>query len=81
MTSNHEGDTSFHGIATEHAHPANQPIAVSTSFVREEMAVNAAPRNEEKDEESLKTPGVRPSHAPRVVEDESFYVSLLLGGL
>ncbi|KAJ8581108.1 MFS general substrate transporter [Rhizopogon salebrosus TDB-379] len=74
MTSNHEGDTSFHGIATEHAHPANQPIAVSTSFVREEMAVNAAPRNEEKDEESLKTPGVRPSHAPRVVEDESFYV-------
>jgi hypothetical protein len=77
MTPNHEGGTSFHEITAEHAHPVNQLIAVSTSFACEGLAVNTALQKEEKDEEPLKAPGVKLSHAPRVVEDESFYVSLL----
>jgi hypothetical protein len=41
------------------------------------VTLNAALHNEGKDEETLKALEVKLSHAPTVVEDESFYVSSL----
>lgn len=76
----HEGDPGFRGLPTKPAHQVTEPIGVPIPFIhKEKTAMNAAHQNEVKDEETLKTPGVKLFHVPTVVEDESFYVSLFRG--
>jgi len=76
----HEEDPGFRGLTTKPAHQIADPIgAPIPSIHKETTTVNAAHQNEDKDEETLKTPGVKLFHAPTVVEDESFYVSLFRG--
>lgn len=72
----HEGDPAVRALAikSEHRVPesVNSPIAAPVPLAHGEAYTNALIQTEERDEETLKTI----SHAPTVVEDVSFYVSL-----
>lgn len=73
----HEKDTAFHVLTSKSVNQAIEPVSPR---IRAETEIDAT-RNEEKDEGALEHPGVEfeLSHAPSLVEDESFYVSLFCG--
>jgi hypothetical protein len=72
----HEGDPAFRVLTIKREHQVpesvNPPIVAPVSLVHEEAYTKVPLQTEERNEETLKTI----SHAPTVVEDGSFYVSL-----
>ncbi|OJA21197.1 hypothetical protein AZE42_01355 [Rhizopogon vesiculosus] len=69
----HEGDPSFRGLATNRVDQDTESTRALPSLVHNQAAVNAALQNEEKDaEETLEDLGVNLSRTPSV---KSFYVN------